>query len=85
MDRTNDAPDPVEEELLAAIHASDYPTHPVTWILRQLVGQPRRLQTFLNDLDEALVDCASGTADIDDVTTLLAYWVSILKLQHTNA
>ena len=84
-DRNDDSSDPITEDLLATARALDYPPHPVTWILRELIGRPRRLESFLNDLDETLVDCTNGTADIDDVTTLLAYWVSILKLEHVHA
>jgi len=77
-------PDPVDVDLLATTRASDYPHHAVTWIMRELVGQPARLETFLNDLDETLADCAAGTAGIDDVTTLLAYWITILKVEHEH-
>jgi hypothetical protein len=77
-------PDPVDDEVLATVNADDYPTRSVSWIMRQLVGQPARLETFLNDLDRALEDCRIGTADLDDVLTLLAYWVTILKLQHVH-
>lgn len=84
MPEQRSSPDPDDENLLAATRASDYPSHAVTWILRELVGQPARLETFLNDLDETLADCREGTAGIDDVTTLLAYWITILKLQHAH-
>lgn len=76
--------DPADEDVLATTLAADYPAHPVTWILRELVGQPARLETFLNDVDETLSDCRAGTANLDDVMTLLAYWITILKLRHEH-
>ena len=76
--------DPADEDVLATTLAADYPTHPVTWILRELVGQPARLETFLNDIDETLRDCRADTANLDDVMTLLAYWITILKVQHEH-
>ena len=76
--------DAVDADVRATTVASDYPAHAVTWILRELVGQPARLETFLNDLDESLSDCRAGRANIDDVLTLLAYWVTILKVQHEH-
>jgi hypothetical protein len=77
--------DPFDESILATVHAADFPAQPVTWILRRLVGHPARLETFLHDLDVTLSDCLNGAATVDDVMTLLAYWVTILKLQHQPA
>ena len=78
------SPDPVDTDVLATTQATDYPAHSVTWIIRELVGQPARLETFLNDLDETIADCRAGKAGLEDVMTLLAYWVTILKLQHVG-